>query len=139
MNVRQQKFCDEYLISGNATQSAINAGYSEKTAYSHGQRLLKDVEIKKYIEQRMNEAKTASIADITEVMEYLTRGMRQELEEEVVVYEDNTARTMTKKISVRDSNKCAELLGKRFGIFTEKINLDGNVGVTIVNDVDENS
>lgn len=135
MNVRQQKFCDEYLISGNATQSAINAGYSEKTAYSHGQRLLKDVEVKKYIEERLAEVNTRRIADITEVMEYLTKGLRQELEEEVVVYEDNTARTMTKKISVRDSNKCAELLGKRFGIFTEKINLDGNVGVTIIDDL----
>jgi phage terminase small subunit len=137
MNVRQQKFCDEYLISGNATQSAINAGYSEKTAYSHGQRLLKDVEVKKYIEERINEAKTANIADITEVMEYLTRGLRQELEEEVVVFEDGTSRIINKKINIRDSNKCAELLGKRFGIFTEKINLDGNVGVTIIDDLGE--
>lgn len=45
MNVRQQKFCDYYLQSGNATEAAIKAGYSKKTAYSIGQRLLKNVEI----------------------------------------------------------------------------------------------
>ena len=47
MNDRQQRFVDAYLIDPNATQAAITAGYSEKTAYSQGQRLLKNVEIAK--------------------------------------------------------------------------------------------
>ena len=52
LTARQQRFCDEYLIDLNATQAAIRAGYSEKTAYSAGQRMLKNVEVQKYIEER---------------------------------------------------------------------------------------
>lgn len=51
MTPRQEKFCIEYLIDLNATQAAIRAGYSEKTAYSMGQRLLKNVEIKSRIKE----------------------------------------------------------------------------------------
>lgn len=50
---KQLRFVDEYLIDLNATQAASRAGYSEKTAYSMGQRLLKNAEIQKYIKQRM--------------------------------------------------------------------------------------
>lgn len=52
LNDKQKLFCDEYIIDLNATQAAIRAGYSEKTAYSQGQRLLKDVEIQRYIQER---------------------------------------------------------------------------------------
>ena len=52
MTAKQQRFCDEYLIDLNATQAAIRSGYSEKTAYSMGQRLLKNVEVQKYIQER---------------------------------------------------------------------------------------
>lgn len=52
LNDKQKMFCDEYIIDLNATQAAIRAGYSEKTAYSQGQRLLKDVEIQRYIQER---------------------------------------------------------------------------------------
>lgn len=52
LNDRQTKFCFEYLKCDNATQAAIKAGYSKKTAYSIGQRLLKHVEIKAYIESK---------------------------------------------------------------------------------------
>ena len=52
LNAKQQRFVDEYLIDLNATQAAIRSGYSEKTAYSAGQRLLKNVEVQKYIAER---------------------------------------------------------------------------------------
>ena len=52
LTAKQKIFCDEYLIDLNATQAAIRAGYSEKTAYSAGQRMLKNVEVQKYIEER---------------------------------------------------------------------------------------
>ena len=45
MNHRRKIFVSDYLISGNATEAALKAGYSKKTAYSQGQRLLKNVEI----------------------------------------------------------------------------------------------
>lgn len=52
LTAKQQRFCDEYLIDLNATQAAIRSGYSEKTAYSAGQRLLKNVEVQNYIAER---------------------------------------------------------------------------------------
>ena len=52
---RSRDFVDEYLVDLNATQAAIRAGYSEKTAYSIGQRLLKNVEVQKMIANRMEE------------------------------------------------------------------------------------
>jgi len=57
LNEKQKRFCDEYVIDYNATQSAIRAGYSEKTAYSIGQRMLKKVEIQKQIAELTAEKK----------------------------------------------------------------------------------
>lgn len=54
-NNKQEQFAKEYLIDLNATQAAIRAGYSSKTAYSQGQRLLKNVEIQTRISELMNE------------------------------------------------------------------------------------
>ena len=80
------------------------------------------------------------IADATEVLEYLTKGMRQELEEEVVVVVNtgefmNEPQIIKKKISIKDSNKCAELLGKRYGLYTEKVEVNGDMGVKIIDDI----
>jgi phage terminase small subunit len=87
LTTKQRKFIDAYLESGNATQAAIAAGYSEKTAYSQGARLLKKVEISAVVETRLNEnamsvdealsilAKFAR-AEITETFEYID-GVRQ--------------------------------------------------------------
>ena len=66
MTPRQRKFCDEYLISGNATDAAIKAGYSPKTAKSIGQRLLTFVDLKQYIETELEKLHSAKIADAEE-------------------------------------------------------------------------
>ena len=137
LNARLQKFCDEYLISGNATQSAIRAGYSEKTAYSHGQRLLKDVEIKSYIEERMTEIKSEKIATAEEVLQYLTSVLRGETRSHEIVVDSDGARVMSKPPSEKDRLKSAELIGKRYGIYTEKLNVEGAIPVVIKDDVDE--
>jgi phage terminase small subunit len=137
LNARQQRFCDEYLISGNATQSAIKAGYSEKTAYSHGQRLLKDVEIKSYIEERMTEIKSEKIATAEEVLQYLTSVLRGETRSHEIVVDSDGARVMSKPPSEKDRLKSAELIGKRYGIYTEKLNVEGAIPVVIKDDVDE--
>ena len=75
---QKQKFCEAYLEKGNATEAAKIAGYSEKTAYSQGGRLLKDVECKAYIQERLNKAESKNIASADEVMRFLTRVMRGE-------------------------------------------------------------
>ena len=74
----QQAFADYYLETSNATESAKKAGYSEKTAYSQGQRLLKNVEVKAYIDERLDEIKSQRIATIDEVMSFYTSVLRGE-------------------------------------------------------------
>ena len=74
----QQAFADYYLETSNATESAKRAGYSEKTSYSQGQRLLKNVEIKAYIDEQLDKIKSERIATIDEVMSFYTKVMRGE-------------------------------------------------------------
>lgn len=142
LNKRMKDFADFYLETGNIYHSAIRAGYSENYAKTNASKLLENDSVKEYMGEILDEVNSKRIADITEVMEYLTKGLRQELEEEVVVVEGegngiSSAKIMKKKIGIRDSNKCAELLGKRFGIFTDKLDLNGSVGVTIIDDIGE--
>lgn len=66
MTEKQQRFCDEYLIDCNATQAAIAAGYSKRTAYSQGQRLLKNVEVKNYIAHQQKERSKKSLLTFEE-------------------------------------------------------------------------
>lgn len=139
---KQKRFCDEYLIDLNATQAAIRAGYSKKTAKIIGNENLTKPYLKNYIEQQLKKIEDKSIADATEVMKYLTSVMRNELKEEVVVVEGegegcSSARIVKKDMSAKDRNKAAELLGKRYRLFTEKVEVDGVQQVQIVDDIDE--
>jgi phage terminase small subunit len=130
-------FADFYLETGNIYQSAIKAGYSENYAKTNASKLLEKDSVKNYIEGQLAEIQSQRIATITEVMEYLTKGLRQELEEEVVVATEVGVQIVTKKIGIKDSNKCVEMLAKRFGILSEKVNLTSAIPVVIVDDIDE--
>ena len=126
LNIKQKRFADEYLICSNATEAAKKAGYSEKTSYSIGQRLLKKVEVKSYIDERLKILESEKIADTKEIMKRLTEVLRGEKEEEVVVVEGRgdgitKARKIKKEVSPKDKLKAAELLGKRYGLFTDKV------------------
>ena len=87
LTLKQKKFADEYIISGNATQAAIKAGYSKKTAYRIGAENVKKVQIKAYIDERLAKIDSKKIAKQEEVLQYLTAVMRGE----------STARHRTKK------------------------------------------
>lgn len=132
---RMKDFADFYLESGNIYESAIKAGYSENYAKTNASKLLDKDSVKKYIDEQLAKIQSQRIATVTEVMEYLTKGLRQELEEEVIVVEGDgmgsSARIMTKKIGIRDSNKCAEMLAKRFGILSDKFSVEGAIPVVI--------
>ena len=126
MTEKQKRFCDEYLIDCNATRAAIRAGYSERTAYSIGVENLRKPELKAYIDARLEEIHSAKTADAQEVMEYLTSVMRGESESEVVVVEGqgdgfSKARRMNKKPDEKERLKAAVLLGKRFGMFSDRM------------------
>lgn len=136
MTSKQKRFADEYLIDCNATQAAIRAGYSEKTARSIGQENLTKPNIKAYIDEQLEQLHDETIATAEEVMKYLTSVLRGQSESEIVVVEGmgdgmSNARRMTKAPDERERLKAAELLGKRFNMFTDKITVDGAVPVII--------
>ena len=136
MTAKQRKFCDEYLVDANLTQAAIRAGYSEKTAYSQGQRLLKNVEIKTYIDEQMEKMQKSTVASAEEVIEYLTSVMRGESVSTEIVIEGcgdgiSEAKKVLKEPSEKERLKAAELLGRRYGLYTDKTQIDGVIPVVI--------
>lgn len=140
LTAKQKRFCDEYLVDLNATQAAIRAGYSKKTAYSIGVENLKKPEIKKYLQERMAEKEKELIADQDEVLKYLTSVLRGESRSTEIVIEGigdgmSEARTIKKEPSEKDKLKAAELLGKRYGLYTDKVDIDATEAVTIINDI----
>lgn len=134
LTAKQQRFCDEYLIDLNATQAAIRAGYSVKTAYAIGQENLKKPMIKNYIEKRMAEKEAELIADSTEVMKYLTSVLRGQSESSVLARDDIGAdRVIKKPPDEKERLKAAELLGKAHMLFTDKIQqeVDMDLNITV--------
>ena len=129
---KKKKFADYYIKTGNATESAKYAGYSEKTAYSSGQRLLKDVEVAKYVEETMEQLKKETIADADEVLQLLTSIARGETtEENAFVDKNGNAVIVETKVKEKERIKALELLGKRYKLYVDKVeaNLDGEVKV----------
>lgn len=152
MTEKQKRFCDEYLIDLNAKQAAIRAGYSEKTAYSIGAENLKKPELQEYIQKRLAEKEEALIAKQDEVLKTLTRIMRREEPETVVVvckkhkshYDDSGKKviddieepvTVPIPTKVSDANKAAEMLGRYYTLFTDKAQIEGVSKIQIIDDI----
>lgn len=132
MTEKQKRFCDEYLIDANATQAAIRAGYSERTAYSIGQENLRKPEIKTYIDATLARLQAENVADAQEVMEYLTSVLRGESKSSVLCPCGNGAqKVIEKRPDEKERLKAAELLGKRYGLYTEKVDLDADTSITV--------
>jgi phage terminase small subunit len=134
---KQKRFADYYIETGNITEAAVKAGYSKKTARVIGQENLLKPAVKGYIDEKLEAMQDERTASTKEVLEFLTKSMRGEIKEEVVVVEgtgDGTseARTVKKQIGLRDRIKSAELLGKRYRLFTDKVEVEGVVPVMIV-------
>ena len=145
MTEKQKLFADEYLIDLNATR-AYRAVYktikNDGVARRNGSRLLTNADIKKYIDDRLEEIHNEKTADAQEVMEYLTSVLRGESTSEEIVVEGcgdgcSEARTMEKKPSEKDRLKAAELLGKRFGLYTDKVEMDADMDLNITIDYGE--
>lgn len=130
---KQESFINEYLIDLNATQAAIRAGYSAKTAGITGSKLLKKANIRTRIDERLKEMESRKIADATEVMEYLTAVIRGEKKEETISTLDGSI--VEKTIGGREQVKAAELLAKRYGLLTDNVKMSGNVPVQIIDDL----
>lgn len=138
---RQKAFADEYLISLNGYNAALKAGYSKECAGSIASRNLKNPLIKDYMNKVLSKTKSDDVADIKEVMEYLTSVMRrEEMEDVVVTYKEEKVdykevepgefkqvkeKTETPKVvqiptKLSYAMKAAELLGKRYGVFKDE-------------------
>lgn len=142
LTAKQRRFCEEYIIDCNATQAAIRAGYKEKYAHTNANKLLQNTTLKQYIDELLEKIRNNNIADATEVMEYLTSVVRGKSSSEIVVVEGtgdgcSDARRMNKAPDEKERLKAAELLGKRYGLFKESVNLevDGNAKVVITDDI----
>jgi phage terminase small subunit len=138
---KQKRFADYYIETGNATEAAIKAGYSQRTARFIGAENLTKPNIKLYIEQRLKELEDERIADATEVLQYLTSVMRGEMTETryIAVYDKDGSFVEEREgpPTVRDRNKAAELLAKRYGLLNENMNINAEMAVKIVDDIDD--
>ena len=134
LNARQKSFCEFYVASGNATESAIKAGYKEKYAGVNADKLLKNTNISKYIRKITEERTNNRIAKAEEILEFLTATLRGEVTEEVVVggFGKSATEKISKNVDLKDRLKAAELLGKRYRLFTDKVEIEGVVPVMIV-------
>ena len=134
---KQKRFADYYIETGNGAEAARLAGYKGKNLNNIASENLAKLGIKNYIDEKLEKMSSQRIASANEVMELLTSAARGELEEEVVVVEGegdgcSGARTIKKQIGARDRIKAAELLGKRYRLWTDKLEVKGMVPVMIV-------
>lgn len=134
LTARQQRFCDEYLIDLNATQAAIRAGYTEKYAHTNAAKLLQNTTIKGFIESRMAEKTDELIADQDEVLKYLTAVMRGLSTASVLARTASGAeKVLEKPPDEKERLRAAELLGKRYGLYTERVDalVDTDISITV--------
>lgn len=136
---RQRRFADEYLIDLNAEAAAVRAVYSPRYARGNAYKLVARSGIKEYIAKRMAEKESELIADQDEVLKYLTAVMRGKSTAEEIVVEGtgdgcSEARTMEKAPSEKERLKAAELLGKRYALFTDKVETDVDMDLNITID-----
>lgn len=134
LNNNQIAFCDFYIESGNATEAykkAYKSCKSDNVARTNSSRLLTNANIKQYIDEKMQEISSKRIAKAEEVLGYLTRVIRNEEDEEVVVTVNvgdfqTEVKKVKKEIAAKDKLRAAELLGKRYRLFTDKVETDMN-------------
>lgn len=121
---RQIDFVQEYMKTNNVRQSAIKAGYSAKTASVQGSRLLTNVKVSAYIQAITERLESDKIADIQEVMEYLTSVMRGEKKDQFDLDPALSERT-----------KAASELAKRLDVRAKNLNIE--CAVNIIDDIPE--
>ena len=127
LNEKQKAFADYYIESLNAYESAKRAGYSEAYAKSQSYKLLENVGIKNYIDERMESKDSYRIASQDEILQILTDIARGIAEEEVVQFSQlgEELRT-TRKPTIKDRMRASELLGKRYRMWVDKVEANVN-------------
>lgn len=145
LTLKQQRFADEYIITGNASEAYKTAYKNVKkdaTARANSSRLLANANVSAYIAERMEELKSEKVADQQEVLEYLTSVMRGQVQDEVLLVVGDgdfgsTVERNEKRSDTNDRTKAAELLGKRYTMWTDKQQLEVAGAVTFIDDIGE--
>lgn len=134
LTVKQRRFVDAYIETGNAAEAARRAGYKSRNADVMGRENLRKPTVRKVLEARLKEIEDKRIAKAKEVMEFLTSSMRGEIKEEAVVVEGvgdgcSAARIIEKQIGANDRIKAAVQLAKRYGLDRPE-DVDGEAHIT---------
>lgn len=131
MTEKQKIFADEYIIDLNATRAYKTAYPSVKkdnVASAAASRMLGNVKVKAYIDEQLEKLKSERVADQQEVLEFLTAIMRGEVTEPMLVLDgDGTQKVIESKPNVSTRKSAAVDLGKRYGLFTDKVDINANV------------
>ena len=120
LTIKQARFVDYYIQTGNASEAARRAGYSPKTSYSIGEENLRKPEIRQAVEKRLKELESQRIAETKEVLEHLTSVLRGELTEEIVT---PTGKKISTAVRETDKLRAAEMLLKVAGAFKDKLDV----------------
>lgn len=139
MTAKRQVFADEWLKDMNGTR-AYKAAYpnvkKDQVAATAAGRLLRDVEVRAYIDAQLEKMHNERTADAQEVLEYLTSIMRgQETEETLIGQGDGYQEKTDIDVGAKDRIKAAELLGKRYALFTDKTEMQITEPPTFVDDI----
>ena len=143
LTIKQQRFCDEYIISGNATEAAVKAGYSKKTASEMGYENLGKPQIQDYLAERTKGILEAKKMDLEEAIRLSSEIARGEVQKGYSKQYDRITGKIIKEVdyeytpSIEDRQKSLEHIIKINGGFLERKEINGNIGVTIVDDIDE--
>ena len=133
---KQKRFVVEYIVDQNATQAAIRAGYSQKTAVVIGSENLTKPYIKTAIDAELEKIRNERMATASEVIEYLTSVLRGKSESEIVVVEGrgdgvSKAQHVKKNPDEKERIKAAEVLAKYHGLLVDRVKTEGGVSVII--------
>lgn len=155
MTAKEKRFGDEFLLDMNYTQAAIRAGYSESTAKNAcywvnqeadakqvkaGRKSQYKPELAAYINEQLEQMHSKLTADAQEVVEYLTSVLRGKSTSSVLARDEIGAeRVIEKPPDEKERLKAAELLGKRYGLYTDKVDLDADAELHICIDYGESS
>ena len=138
LSIKQEKFCIEYAKSGNARQAYKKAGYQCKNDASvdaSASQLLRNPKVKERLAELTEEVKNNAIADIQEMQETLTKIIRQNIEEEVIMFDPASGVQREKKTpAVKEIISAINTLGKMQGAFIEKLDVTGALPVVIAGD-----
>lgn len=136
LNPKQQAFADFYIESGNAVEAAIKAGYSKNYANAQSYKVLENVGVKTYIENRMEELKSERVADQQEIMEFLTSVMRGDVVEPVPIMNGDGYQKVVKLQPPVNVRKAAAVdLGKRYAMWTDKQQTEVTGAVQFIDDI----